>query len=144
MTFTTDQLWYGFWIAVLIGCWIYSRNETRTDALRKEIAQDEDELASLRRQLRAVEAEIAVLKGIAGFTQATRHSAKRATPRSEAQVAAEFIATWAVGDWQPSDVFADPDGAYRAAARRCHPDAGGTDEDFKRLQKAKRILDGAR
>jgi hypothetical protein len=31
--------------------------------------------------------------------------------------------------------------AYRAAARRLHPDAGGSHEAFTRLQQAKRILD---
>ena len=33
---------------------------------------------------------------------------------------------------------------YKTAAKRTHPDAGGTTEDFQRLQDAKRILDGAR
>ena len=32
---------------------------------------------------------------------------------------------------------------YKAAARRLHPDAGGSTEDFQRLQEAKRVLDGA-
>lgn len=31
--------------------------------------------------------------------------------------------------------------AYREAARRLHPDAGGSTEDFQRLQEAKRVLD---
>jgi hypothetical protein len=31
--------------------------------------------------------------------------------------------------------------AYRAAARRLHPDAGGSHEAFTRLQEAKRVLD---
>lgn len=31
--------------------------------------------------------------------------------------------------------------AYRAAARRFHPDAGGSTEDFQRLQTAKAVLD---
>lgn len=30
---------------------------------------------------------------------------------------------------------------YRAAARRLHPDAGGSTADFQRLQEAKRVLD---
>lgn len=33
---------------------------------------------------------------------------------------------------------------YREAARRLHPDAGGSTEDFQRLQEAKRVLDGVR
>jgi hypothetical protein len=31
--------------------------------------------------------------------------------------------------------------AYRAAAKRLHPDAGGSTEEFQRLQEAKRVLD---
>lgn len=38
---------------------------------------------------------------------------------------------------------AEREHAYRAAARRLHPDAGGNTEDFQRLQEAKRVLDGA-
>ena len=34
--------------------------------------------------------------------------------------------------------------AYRVAAKTLHPDAGGTAEDFKRLQEAKRVLEGVR
>jgi len=33
--------------------------------------------------------------------------------------------------------------AYKDAAKRVHPDAGGSTEDFQRLQDAKRVLDGA-
>jgi hypothetical protein len=33
--------------------------------------------------------------------------------------------------------------AYRTAARRLHPDAGGKPEDFHRLQEAKRLVDTA-
>jgi curved DNA-binding protein CbpA len=33
--------------------------------------------------------------------------------------------------------------AYRLAAKRLHPDAGGSTEDFQKLQEAKRILDEA-
>ena len=35
------------------------------------------------------------------------------------------------------------DACYKAAARKLHPDAGGSTEDFQRLQEAKRVLDGA-
>jgi hypothetical protein len=31
---------------------------------------------------------------------------------------------------------------YRDAAKNLHPDAGGSTEDFQKLQEAKRILDG--
>jgi hypothetical protein len=31
---------------------------------------------------------------------------------------------------------------YRVAVKRLHPDAGGSTEDFQRLQQAKRVLDG--
>jgi hypothetical protein len=36
------------------------------------------------------------------------------------------------------------DGSYRLAAKRLHPDRGGSTEDFQRLQEAKAVLDGAR
>jgi hypothetical protein len=42
----------------------------------------------------------------------------------------------------PLDVKTDPGRAYRVAARRLHPDAGGTEAAFARLQKAKALLDG--
>jgi hypothetical protein len=34
--------------------------------------------------------------------------------------------------------------AYRSAAKRLHPDVGGSTETFQKLQEAKRILDGVR
>lgn len=34
--------------------------------------------------------------------------------------------------------------SYRSAAKNVHPDAGGSTEDFQRLQEAKRVLDGVR
>jgi hypothetical protein len=43
-----------------------------------------------------------------------------------------ILALWPQGGW-----------FYREAARQLHPDAGGTAEDFRRLQEAKRVLDGA-
>lgn len=64
-----------------------------------------------------------------------------------ADVAARLIAHAAgdtdTGAWvQLVDAQARDD-AYRRAAKRLHPDAGGSTEDFQRLQEAKRILDGA-
>ena len=38
----------------------------------------------------------------------------------------------------------DIDRTYRHAAKRLHPDAGGSTADFQRLQEAKRLLDGVR
>ena len=38
----------------------------------------------------------------------------------------------------------DIDRAYRHAAKKLHPDAGGSTADFQRLQEARRLLDGVR
>jgi hypothetical protein len=56
--------------------------------------------------------------------------------------ALEFLAIhgdWATDTGDPEDI----ERAYRRAAKRLHPDAGGSTADFQRLQDAKRILDGA-
>jgi hypothetical protein len=56
--------------------------------------------------------------------------------------ATAFLAQW--GGRDAEDIWHRPEDAataYRRAASRLHPDAGGTTEDFQRLQEAKRILD---
>jgi hypothetical protein len=61
--------------------------------------------------------------------------------RDDALVVLAGFAGWTT----PAD-SADPaviDLCYRTAAKRVHPDAGGTTADFQRLQEAKRVLDGA-
>jgi hypothetical protein len=40
----------------------------------------------------------------------------------------------------PEETFAPPLVAYRAAARRLHPDAGGSREDWDRLEQAAVLL----
>lgn len=62
------------------------------------------------------------------------------------QDAAQFIATHAdpVGGGRPAIVeqlLAGNLAAYKPAARRLHPDAGGSTELFQRLQEARRVLD---
>lgn len=45
--------------------------------------------------------------------------------------------------WESGPDYDDPEGiysAYRQAAKRLHPDAGGSTADFQRLQEAKRVL----
>ena len=58
------------------------------------------------------------------------------------EAAARFIGEHA---WGPAvdeqEVLDDPAGAYRDAAKRLHPDAGGDQVLFQRLQEAKRVLD---
>ena len=59
--------------------------------------------------------------------------------------ALEFLrihAGWAYGpDYDdPEDI----DRAYRQAAKKLHPDAGGSTADFQRLQEARQLLDGVR
>lgn len=68
--------------------------------------------------------------------------------RMSVEQAATFITEHAVdgngfGMYDVEDVIADVwyAEAYRAAARRLHPDAGGTVPDFQRLQEAKAVLD---
>lgn len=64
--------------------------------------------------------------------------------------AARFILSSTASDGrarnaETRDVIVDPaarDRAYRRAAKKLHPDAGGDPELFKRLAEAKRILDG--
>jgi hypothetical protein len=60
--------------------------------------------------------------------------------------AAEFIAAHAGADFISADVFASPEWrakAFRAAARKLHPDYGGDPEQFRRLTEARALLDQA-
>lgn len=70
------------------------------------------------------------------------------TTTTDPRTAAEFIITAAGYDVDEWNVKAVLDGsqlqpAYRLAARRLHPDQGGSPEDFALLQAAKRVLDEA-
>jgi len=62
-----------------------------------------------------------------------------------AEEALEFLrihAGWAYGpDYDDPD---DIERAYRQAAKKLHPDAGGSTADFQRLQEARRVLAGVR
>lgn len=62
-----------------------------------------------------------------------------------AVAAAEFLSRTAGNATVPGSALLEHahlvTGAYRAAARRLHPDAGGTTEDFQRLRVAKQVLD---
>jgi hypothetical protein len=56
--------------------------------------------------------------------------------------AARVIAKWGGGGW--ADVLDNPDQyarSYRRAAREVHPDRGGRNDEFQRLQDAKALLD---
>ncbi len=54
-------------------------------------------------------------------------------PKSDGRGAAvSFIAR--VTGWPESQVKSDPQGAYRIAARACHPDTGGSNGTFHELQ----------
>ena len=71
------------------------------------------------------------------------------TPLPAAQMTAdealEFLHIHA--DWDTGPDYDNPediDRAYRQAAKRLHPDAGGSTVDFQRLQEARRQLDGVR
>jgi hypothetical protein len=73
-----------------------------------------------------------------------------ATPMGAGQMtvddAAAFVAAANddpnLGGFEVLQQWADyADAYYRPAAKRLHPDAGGSTEDFQKLQEAKRILD---
>ena len=59
------------------------------------------------------------------------------------EVAARFIAdhAWPDAEVDEQEVIDNLDLAYKEAAKRLHPDAGGTDADFQRLQEAKRVVE---
>lgn len=62
-----------------------------------------------------------------------------------ADQAASFLADHA-GDVNSGTVLVrlgEREAAYRRAAKRLHPDAGGSTSEFQKLQEAKRILDAA-
>jgi hypothetical protein len=64
------------------------------------------------------------------------------TPVTTTEAAARFIGIHSRAPL--ANLLTDPAGyqaAYRSATKRLHPDAGGSVEDFQRLQEAKRILD---
>lgn len=73
-----------------------------------------------------------------------------AGPSMTREQAAAFIAEHTLGRpsgspmWTADQVLTDPGAAaaaYRYAARRLHPDAGGTTAEFQQLQQAKAALD---
>lgn len=57
--------------------------------------------------------------------------------------AARFIAdhAWPDAEVDEQEVIDDLDAAYKLAAKQLHPDAGGNDADFQRLQEAKRVIE---
>lgn len=57
---------------------------------------------------------------------------------SKRDLAIRFIATWA--QVRNEDVLKDLDGAYRIAARRVHPDTGGSHDLFVQLQQHYQFL----
>lgn len=70
----------------------------------------------------------------------------------EAPMTVEAAARWIamLADWSgpdmPDSLITNPDvraAAYRDAAKRHHPDAGGDPEDFRKLSEAKAVLDCA-
>ncbi len=65
-----------------------------------------------------------------------------AIPSMSTEDAAAFVADKA-GGCNAHDLIADPairKAAYRDAAKRCHPDNGGSEADFKKLQEAMEII----
>jgi hypothetical protein len=86
--------------------------------------------------------------GVGNGAQYTGYRALGAgTPMPAAQVsvadAAQLIAStaWPESEIDPQEVIDNLDLAYKEAAKRLHPDAGGTDAEFQRLQEAKRVIE---
>lgn len=76
-----------------------------------------------------------------GFTAIGSGIEMPAVQMSEME-ALEFLRIHAEWSYGPDyDDHEDIERAYRQAAKRLHPDAGGSTADFKRLQEAKRVLD---
>lgn len=76
-----------------------------------------------------------------GFT--ARSPLPRTLPTMTREDAACFIAANSGQAYPPSQIAADPEIAdlcYRSAAKILHPDAGGSHEQFVRLQQAKEAL----
>lgn len=63
--------------------------------------------------------------------------------RMSVEDAAQFIAAhaWPDAEIDHQEVIDDLETAYRLAAKQLHPDAGGTDTDFQRLQEAKQVIE---
>lgn len=92
--------------------------------------------------LRAVERYGAVRKAeqYRGWS-ALPPAAGAVTPAMTVEQACDWLAAVAAQSIVPSSppvVYRD---AYRAAARKCHPNTGGTTERFKQLQEVARVLD---
>lgn len=79
-----------------------------------------------------------------GFTAIGSGTPMPAVQMTEME-ALEFLRIHAGWDSGPDhDDPEDIDRAYRQAAKKLHPDAGGSTVDFQRLQEARRLLDGVR
>ncbi len=75
-----------------------------------------------------------------------QHAGKPARKRMNRAEAADFIfrnsgIMWTASEWMASGENREElMTAYRAAARKLHPDAGGSHEDFVKLQEAMEVL----
>lgn len=80
--------------------------------------------------------------GWAALPPGTPMGAAAAEPAMTLEHAAAVLA--GAGDtFSPSDVLADPDdarAAYRVAAKRYHPDTGGSTETFQKVEEAWRLV----
>lgn len=109
-----------------------------------------DRFSDWRDNVRAIALGLEALRKVEryGITKrGEQYTGFRALPASTQPVmtteaAARFIGGFTRGVWQDlvrsAEVVA---AAYRIAARACHPDTGGSTEQFQQLQEAKRVLD---
>lgn len=70
--------------------------------------------------------------GVTGNCEQYRGFAALTPKRDGRDAAVSFMAR--VTGWPESQVKSDPQGAYRLAARACHPDTGGDNGQFHELQ----------
>ena len=98
----------------------------------------EDNLRAIALTLKSLRA--ADRYGVTGNREQYRGFQALPLIRNRRALAVSFMAC--VTGWPESQVKSDPQGAYRLAARACHPDTGGSNEKFHNLQSHWSALNG--
>lgn len=94
--------------------------------------------------LRAISLALTALRAVDRYgvtARAEQYKGWQALPPPTADKRAVALSVIAkLSGWSMPDVLVDPEGAYRVACARTHPDRGGNAEDFKAVQEAKSAL----